>query len=186
MTARRLATTAKILTSADELFAGHAYADVSVDQIAQQAGVTKMTLYQHFRSKDDLALECLRMRLSRREERLDQFLAGLDSSVDPLIAIFDWLDEWLDPRHFKGCAFVKAVNELAVVLPEVQVIAADAKQRIRRRFTALARRSGRPRPAELGQELALLFEGAQSLALIESSARPARVARRMARLLLHA
>ncbi len=186
MTARRLATTAKILTGAMELFAGQAYADVSVDQIAQQAGVTKMTLYQHFRSKDELAIECLRMRLKRREERLDQFLARLDSSVDPLIAIFDWLDEWLDPTHFKGCAFVKAVNELAVVLPEVRVIAADAKERMRRRFTALARRSGRPRPAELGQELALLFEGAQSLALIESSARPAQVARRMARLLLHA
>lgn len=186
MTARRLATTAKVLSSAAELFAAHAYADVSVDQIAQRAGVTKMTLYQHFRSKDDLALDCLRMRLSRREERLDQFLAGLDAGVDPLIAIFDWLDEWLDPKHFKGCAFVKAVNELAAVLPEVQVIAADAKQRIRQRFTALARRSGRPRPAELGQELALLFEGAQSLALIECSARPARVARQIARLLLHA
>lgn len=184
MVTRRLATTSKILTSAAELFADRAYADVSVDQIAQQAGITKMTLYQHFRSKDELALECLRMRLRRREERLDQFLAGLDSSTDPLIAIFDWLDEWLDPKHFKGCAFVKAVNELSVVLPEVREIAADAKQRIRQRFTALARRTGRPRSAELGQELALLFEGAQSLALIECSARPAQVARRMARLLL--
>jgi AcrR family transcriptional regulator len=186
MTARRIATTTRILTTAAELFSGNAYADVSVDQIAQQAGITKMTFYQHFRSKDELALECLRMRLKRREEKLDKFLAGLDPKSDPLLAVFDWLEEWLDPKHFKGCAFVKAVNELSVVLPEVQEIALDAKQKVRQRLTALAKRSGRARPGELGRELALIFEGAQSLALIECSARPAQVARRIASLLLRA
>ena len=184
MTGRRIATTTRILTTAAELFSGHAYADVSVDQIAQRAGITKMTIYQHFRSKDELVLECLRMRLKRREERLDEVLDKLDSRADPLLAIFDWLEEWLDPNRFKGCSFVKAVNELSVVLPEVREIALDAKQKIRDRLTSLAQRSGRERPEELGQELAVLFEGAQSLALVECSARPAQVAKRVARLLL--
>lgn len=179
-----MATTTRILTAAAELFSGQAYAEVSVDRIAQQAGITKMTLYQYFRSKDELALECLRMRLKAREEKLDRFLAGLAPGADPLIAIFDWLQHWLDPTHFKGCSFVKAVNELSSALPEVEKIAAEAKQKIRQRFTALAHRSGRSHPRELGQELALLFEGAQSLALIEGSAHPALVARRIARHLL--
>jgi len=186
MTGRRIATTTRILTTAADLFSGHAYANVSVDQIAQQAGITKMTLYQHFRSKDELALECLRMRLKRREEKLDKVVTGLDPGADPLLAIFDWLEELLDSKHFKGCSFVKAVNELSVDLPEVREIALDAKQKVRQRFAALARRSGRERPNELAQELALLFEGAQSLALIECSARPARVAKRIASLLLQA
>lgn len=186
MTARRIATTARILTTAAELFSGHAYADVSVDQIAQQAGITKMTLYQHFRSKDELALACLRMRLKKREEILDKAVAELDPGADPLLAIFDWLEEWINPKHFKGCSFVKAVNELSVVLPEVRGIALDAKQKIRQRFSVLARRSGRARSNELAQELALLFEGAQSLALIEGSARPAQVAKQVAKILLKA
>jgi AcrR family transcriptional regulator len=186
MTGRRIATTTRILAAAADLFSGHAYAGVSVDQIAQQAGITKMTLYQHFRSKDELALECLRMRLKRREERLDEVVAELDPKADPLLAIFDWLEEWLDPRHFKGCSFVKAVNELSLDLPQVREIALDAKQKIRERLTALAERTGRERAEKLGQELALLFEGAQSLALVECSARPARVAKRIASLLLQA
>lgn len=184
MTARRIATTTRILTSAADLFSGRAYADVSVDQIAQQAGITKMTLYQHFRSKDELALECLRVRLKRREEKLDQFVSALRPDAEPMLAIFDWLEEWLDPQHFTGCSFVKAVNELSAVLPEVREIASEAKHKVRQRFTALARRSGREHPNELAQQMALLFEGAQSLALIEGSARPARTAKRMASLLL--
>jgi AcrR family transcriptional regulator len=185
MKERRLATTARILTTAAELFSGQAYAEVSVDQIAQRAGITKMTLYQYFRSKDELALACLRVGLQRREEKLDEFLAGLAPGADPLLAIFDWLERWLDPRYFKGCSFVKAVNELSSALPEVEKIAAEAKRKVRQRFAVLASRSGRARPRELGQELALLFEGAQSLARIEGSARPAQVARRIARYLLH-
>lgn len=186
VTERRAATTARLLTTAAELFAGRAYSDVSVDEIAQEAGVTKMTFYQHFQSKDELALECLRMRLRRREEILDEFVAGLDPRADPLLAIFDWLEDWLDPKRFKGCAFVKAINELSAELPQVQEIALEAKQKVRQRFSALARRSGMKRPDELAQELALVFEGAQSLALVECSARPAQVAKRVARLLLRA
>jgi AcrR family transcriptional regulator len=186
MTARRIATTTRILKSAADLFAAHAYSEVSVDKIAEEAGITKMTLYQHFQSKNELALKCLATRLRRREEKLDKFLAELGPGKDPLLAIFDWLEQWLDPKHFRGCSFVKAVNELSGILPEVREIAFDAKQKVRQRFTALAHASRKQHPAQLGQELALLFEGAQSLALVEHSSRPAQVAKRIAALLVGA
>ena len=184
MSATKYATSERILAAAADLFAANAYSEISVDEIAREAGLTKVTIYQHFGSKEKLFLECLRMRLARREAMLDRFLERLPAACDPLPALFEWLETWLDPKNFKGCAFVKAVNELAAVVPEVCGIAADAKEGMRKRFTALAQASGRPRAAELGQELALLFEGAQSLALIEGSARPARTARRIAQGLL--
>lgn len=186
MAERRIATTTRILSTAADLFSGHAYADVSVDEIAREAGITKMTLYQHFRSKDALAVECLRMRLKKREEMVEDVLAGLDPGADPLLALFEWLEGWVAPERFKGCSFVKAVHELSGVVPEVEQIALEAKQKMRERFTTLARRSGRKHARQLGQELALIFEGAQSLALVERSAQPARVAKRIARLLLKA
>jgi AcrR family transcriptional regulator len=177
-------TSCKILAAAAELFSGSAYASVSVDEVAEKAGCTKVTVYQHFQSKDELVMESLRMRLGRREEQLDAFLAGTRSGTDPILAVFDWLEQWLDPVHFHGCAFIKAVNELSGVLPQVREIAAEAKEKIAQRFAALAKASGRARPRELGQELALIFEGAQSLALIQSSTRPAKLARRIANTLL--
>jgi len=50
----RLATRKRMLEAAYELFYRHGYARVSVDQIGDRAGVTKRTLYDHFRSKDEL------------------------------------------------------------------------------------------------------------------------------------
>lgn len=186
MAGTKLATSTRILSAAAILFATHSYADTSVDQIAEQAGLTKMTVYQHFKSKDRLFIACLRMRLERREAKLDQFFAGLSPDVDPVLALFEWLEDWLNPKNFRGCAFVKAVSELAMVVPEVLEVATEAKQKIRRRITVLAKNTGRTNPEELGQELALIFEGAQSLAFIEGSARPAQVAQRTARKLLAA
>jgi len=180
----RHATTERIITAAAGLFSKGAYSGISVDEIAREAGTTKVTVYQHFGSKERLFLECLRTRLERRETMLDRFFEQLPAGADPLLALFRWLEGWLDPRNFRGCAFVKAVNELSAAVPQVRDIAADAKERIRQRIAALARESGRSHPAELAQELALIFEGAQSLALIEGSDRPARIARRMAERLL--
>lgn len=177
-------TSARILSAAVELFAGKPYSDISVDKIAEKAGLTKMTVYQHFKSKDQLFLACLRRRLKRRESRLDQFFETLKPNADPLLAMFDWLEDWLDPKNFRGCAFVKAASELSAVIPEVREIATEAKYKIRNRLIALAKNTGRPNAAELGRELALVCEGAQSLAFIEGSARPARVARKIAEALL--
>ena len=46
-------TREKILTAANRLFYAEGIGRVSVDAVADKAGVTKRTLYYHFRSKDD-------------------------------------------------------------------------------------------------------------------------------------
>ena len=46
----------KIVDAASRLFYGEGIRAVSVDAIAEKAGVTKNTLYYHFKSKDDLGL----------------------------------------------------------------------------------------------------------------------------------
>jgi AcrR family transcriptional regulator len=178
-------TSSRILNAAIDLFSTNAYSEISVDEIAQKAGLTKMTLYQHYKSKDRLLLACLKARLERREMKLDLFLEGLSPKADPLLAIFDWLEGWLNPTNFKGCAFVKAFNELSVIIPEVRGIALEAKEKIQKRLTSLAKKTNRSNPSTLGEELALLFEGAQSLALVQGSARPAKVARRIASAILN-
>src|SRR5689334_18384338 len=43
-----------MISAADELFYGEGIRSVSVDAIAERAGVTKRTLYYHFASKDEL------------------------------------------------------------------------------------------------------------------------------------
>jgi len=177
-------TSERILAAATDLFSGSAYSAVSVDEIARQAGLAKMTVYQHFKSKEQLFVECLKARLCRRDALLDAFFANLAPQEDVLLALFDWLEDWTKPGKFKGCAFVKAVNELSNVIPQVCEVAFEAKQRMKQRIIQLVKISGRPQPALLGEQVALLVEGAQSLALIEASTRPVKVARQLVKTLL--
>src|SRR5260221_13018621 len=49
-----LLTKSQIVAAADELFYSQSLHAVSVDAIAEKAGVTKKTFYYHFKSKDEL------------------------------------------------------------------------------------------------------------------------------------
>ncbi|MEO1326928.1 MAG: TetR/AcrR family transcriptional regulator [Pseudomonadota bacterium] len=48
-----------ILQAASELFMDIGYARTSMDAIAQEAGVSKQTVYSHFQNKDDLFRSCI-------------------------------------------------------------------------------------------------------------------------------
>ena len=104
----------RILTTAYGLFCRHGIGAVGVDTIIDQSGVAKMTLYRHFRSKDDLVLAVL----ERREELWTQgwLVAEVKRRAsDPaerLLAIFDVFDGWFRRRSFEGCLFVNALLEI--------------------------------------------------------------------------
>src|SRR5690606_2232595 len=51
---------AAILDAAKRLFPLHGFDGVSMDQIAADAGVSKLTVYSHFRDKDTLFIEAVR------------------------------------------------------------------------------------------------------------------------------
>jgi AcrR family transcriptional regulator len=62
-----------------ELFAEHGYAQTSVQQIVDAAGVTKGALYHYFKSKDDLLFDIYDRLLSMQREHLEAIVArGLD------------------------------------------------------------------------------------------------------------
>ncbi|HPL53154.1 MAG TPA: TetR/AcrR family transcriptional regulator [Bacillota bacterium] len=49
----------KLLEKSEELFWKYGYDTVSMNQIASEAGISKMTIYKHFHSKEDLFIEVL-------------------------------------------------------------------------------------------------------------------------------
>lgn len=49
----------RLLEKAEELFFKYGYNGVSVDQIAMEAGISKMTIYKHFHTKEDLFIKVI-------------------------------------------------------------------------------------------------------------------------------
>lgn len=74
---------ASILDAAKKMFTQHGFDGVSMDQIAAEAGVSKLTVYSHFGDKDALFFEAVR---AKCEELLPPELFMADHFQGPLRA----------------------------------------------------------------------------------------------------
>jgi AcrR family transcriptional regulator len=184
--ARSTGTADRVVATAAELFLQKGFQEVSMDRIAEAAGITKVTVYQHFKTKEALLLECLRWRIERREAALNALEISSRGEEDAIAGIFDWTAENAIRNGFSGCAFLKATHEVATRHPAVREVTAEAKALMRDRCVRLASQLGCEAPAELGQMWALLLDGAHLLSMVELSVSPFEVARRHALQTLHA
>jgi len=62
----------QIIQAAEELFLGHRYHEVTLQQVADQAGVGKGTIYRYFRNKEDLYYRILLTALDELAESLEK------------------------------------------------------------------------------------------------------------------
>lgn len=69
----------RVLNASYGLFLQNGLTAVSMQQIAEDAGITKATLYHHFRDKHDLYLSTMRLAISKNEHALTQNLEGCTS-----------------------------------------------------------------------------------------------------------
>lgn len=109
-----LPTREMIIQAADDLFYGEGIRASSMDAIAERAGVTKRTLYYHFRSKDDLVAAYLQ---ARDEPTLARYEIWLDATrgtlSDQIMGFFNRLARIAADNKWKGCGFLRAAAELA-------------------------------------------------------------------------
>jgi AcrR family transcriptional regulator len=176
-------TRGKVVRAATELFYRDGTA-VGVNEIAQRAAVSKLTIYRHFDSKDGLLEEVLR-------QRSDQVIAWLrtatDQPTDPVervLAVFDALHSWYEERRFRGCAIVNAATQSPGPRSPARLLAPDHLARLRGLLTSLAAHAGAPDPELAGRQLLILLEGATVVAAISGEPRAATDARALARELL--
>jgi AcrR family transcriptional regulator len=114
MVKRSNTTQAQIIQAADDLFYGEGIRSASMDAIAARAGVTKRTLYYHFRSKDDLIAAYLQ---ARDEPTLSRYEVWLDATrgtlAEQIAGVFHRLARVAKAATWKGCGFQRAAAELA-------------------------------------------------------------------------
>src|SRR5437763_8280405 len=107
-------TRRRILDAAYEQFYRKGFARVSVDEVAASAGVTKRTLYYHFKSKDELLASVLElhheMALARVRKHEDRYAGDVDHFIDTLFAE---LAKWSTKPGWTGAGFTRLVMELA-------------------------------------------------------------------------
>ena len=174
-----------LMATAWRLFYRDGLRAVGIDTILAEAGVAKMTLYNHFSSKEELIIAIL-------EKRDVEFRASLMAQVDAagpapekrLLAVFDWLEAWFGSDNFKGCVFIRAVSEYPDPSHPIHQTAWRHKVAVKAALTDLCAAAGAQDPATLAESLSLLIDGAIVTAHATQSTAPARSAAATASALL--
>ncbi len=156
----------RLLHTAHALFYRDGIRATGIDRVIAESGVTKVTFYRHFPSKNDLVCAYLEYRHTRW---IDWFAAALvchggehNDAARRLAALPLALAEWLGRGDYRGCAFINSVSELGGTVPEV----VDIAQRHKRDLTQLLATLLPPSPeheqerAQDAQALTLVVEGA--------------------------
>jgi len=151
----------QIVTEALTLFYRNGFHATGVDRIIVEAGVSKKTLYNHFKSKDELILAVLRRRdelfrnnLMRETERLGS------TPRERLSVIFDVMGAWFQEKNFAGCMFINVSAEFSEADNPFHILSAEHKRLVCEYIRDLATLAEAKDPNELSKQLNLLMEGA--------------------------
>jgi AcrR family transcriptional regulator len=171
----------QIVTEALKLFYREGFNATGVDRISAQAGVSKKTLYNHFKSKDELVLTTLRKRDGIFRNRIMRETERLGSTPrERLLAIFDAHDLWFQENDFSGCMFINAAAEFSSQDDPNHIVCAEHKRLVRDYIADLAEQAGVQHPQALAMQLNLLLEGAIVEAHVSGNTGAAKLARSMA------
>lgn len=161
-------TRKRIVDAATKLFYAEGIGRVSVDAVAEKAGLTKRTLYYHFKSKDDLIAAYLDGRDQPNIRQMAGWFEAAEGDVERKVeAIFTNLARVAKNPKWKGCGFLRTAAELASMPGHPAV---KAGSRHKKNFETWLTRElsgyGVDEPQTLAREIVLLMDGAFSIMLI--------------------
>lgn len=174
-------TRANIVACAASLFWRRSFHGVSIDQVAETAGVNKATVYRYFADKRDLALAVVR---HNGTVTLDVVFATsfaeFRAPQERLAAIYRQVYCAHHQMHKQsgdlfGCPIVGLSLELGQEMPEVRAEAARVFDEVERCFVTIAKHalagSGRTgEAASMGRTLTQLMHGANASSRLAADA----------------
>jgi AcrR family transcriptional regulator len=176
----------ELVRKALEIFYREGFHATGMDLLAAETGISKTTMFKHFRSKEELILAALRLRDQDFRNWLFRRMEQAGPPRAQLSAMFDALAEWFAAPEFSSCMFIKAASEYPDPTHPIHVQAAEHKRLLFLQLEKIAAEAGAPEPAALARALLLLKEGAIVTAHLGHEADPAADAKAAAETLLSA
>lgn len=138
-----------ILETARELLSKKGFAAMTLEDVISEVGISKPTFYQHFTSKEQLAISVMIREIKETRSRLKEYEATLppDQALKAMI-------NWAIDQHFGSCTYYDFTNTIPLC----------AHQKIR------------SAECELTKTLADIITQAQKDGTIKSSGSPAMLA----------
>jgi AcrR family transcriptional regulator len=150
---------ARILDAATELIYGNGIRGTSADRIIEQAGVSKVTFYRHFRTKTDLVVAYLERQAAGERDAINLARDPADAlhALDNIAGIIGTASCM---PGFRGCAFINAAAETPDLTDPVRVVVDAHRRWTRDVFASIASDAGVKDADITAGQLLMLRDGA--------------------------
>jgi AcrR family transcriptional regulator len=153
----------RILDTAARTFYKHGYKATGVDTIAKAAGITKATLYHHFKNKDELIEESLKF-LS--EYHRGNYMKAWNkkglSAHQRLTVLFDEMHNFFKEPDCYGCPFINAAGEYTERSSPVRRICESHYAFLTSHLEQFAHHAGLSQPRVVAEQITGCIAGAYS------------------------
>jgi AcrR family transcriptional regulator len=157
----------RLVDTAGRLFYAEGITATGVDTVVRAAGVSKPTLYAHFRSKTELVAAVLEARHATRAAELQAWVMREADPRERPLAVFSWLAGWYERAGERGCAFLNAAAELVAADDAARRAVVAEKRWLLAFLTGLVRDAGLAGPERLASQLLLLVDGVGGRVVVE-------------------
>jgi len=159
-TTATLSTRDRILEAASALFYAQGIRAVSADKIIERAGITKVTFYRHFHTKDDLVVAYLERQAARERTALDGVREAADTDAEAFRAFAEQIGAASCRPGFRGCAFINTAAEYADPESAVRGVVAEHRAWYRSSFAEMLDHMGATDVEDAADEVLMLRDGA--------------------------
>lgn len=156
---------AEILSATRQLFSYHSYSDITMDAIAQRAGVSKGNVYWYFASKKELFRELFQDMMRQFEEELTAVVESVMPPQEKLRLLTLTLLEMAE-AHPEGMYVVGQIG----LEPELRDVVKSEYTHMMREYidimTHLFAAAGEETPGETATVYALILDGLMAIAMM--------------------
>jgi AcrR family transcriptional regulator len=150
----------RLLVTASRLFFTHGFHSIGVDRIAAESGVTKMTMYKHFPSKDHLIVSILERSSEMYWEWFERTIHGISDPEQQLLRIFETItSQHAESPQSTFCLYQAVAVEYPFPEHIVNQAASRHKKSVVSRLEAICKQFAQRSPDVLARQLFVLMEG---------------------------
>jgi AcrR family transcriptional regulator len=152
-----------VLDTAERLFYNEGFHATGIDRVTAQAGVARMTLYNHFASKEALVEAVLERRFQRYLDALHEARASARPGT-AVRALTEVHARWLETVSTQSCIVMKAIGEYGGHSAAIAEQGRRLKRELRGCLAEAVTADGfDDDDGQRGERLLVIFEGADAV-----------------------
>jgi len=177
-----------IIETASHLFYQKGYNLTGINEIIKEAGIAKATLYNHFRSKEDICIAYLQHKNAAFITEIKAFVSERQAGKNRILALFDYLDMFYNSKEFNGCWCINTISEIPKENTDVRAEILKQKHALIDFVTELVKHNiediSTKQTETVAKQVYLLYEGAISESYLQNDIWPIQSAKTICKQLI--